>query len=266
MSQRNHLGQQHTHWVGASVCRQRSAAEFGVLRRRRQHAAWFSAGWRWPAGSDTGCAAIPSSGDVHEDHGSTWWQRVADPEQRVALSAEFHQGGLGIVTFYDGGNVFPTIGFHDFTSLYSNNVGIGFRYGTPIGPIRIDLGRNLNPVPGISPNQYFITLGQAFCYGDSRLWNFAARAQKAIFGSSAQNSLSGKECCCGLRTALILLLIVVGVVIYSALRSGPLINIRSIRDQQKVSAALNTPVQFRTSSCIPARRAGGFVRGGGAGR
>ena len=70
--------------------------------------------------------------------------------------------GLGIVTFYDGGNVFPTIGFHDFTSLYSNNVGIGFRYATPVGPIRIDIGRNLNPVPGIKPTQYFITLGQAF--------------------------------------------------------------------------------------------------------
>ena len=70
--------------------------------------------------------------------------------------------GLGIVTFYDGGNVFPTIGFHDFTSLYSNNVGIGFRYATPVGPIRIDIGRNLNPVPGLKPTQYFITLGQAF--------------------------------------------------------------------------------------------------------
>ena len=70
--------------------------------------------------------------------------------------------GLGIVTFYDGGNVFPSIGFHDFTSLYSNSVGIGFRYATPVGPIRIDVGRNLNPVPGLNPTQYFITLGQAF--------------------------------------------------------------------------------------------------------
>ena len=70
--------------------------------------------------------------------------------------------GLGIVTFYDGGNVFPTIGFHDFTELYSNNVGIGFRYATPVGPLRIDIGHNLNPVPGIKSTQYFITLGQAF--------------------------------------------------------------------------------------------------------
>ena len=70
--------------------------------------------------------------------------------------------GLGIVTFYDGGNVFPSVGFHDFTKLYSNNVGIGIRYATPVGPIRIDLGHNLNAVPGIKSTQYFITLGQAF--------------------------------------------------------------------------------------------------------
>ncbi len=64
--------------------------------------------------------------------------------------------------FYDGGNVFPRIGFHQFTQLYSNNVGIGIRYATPVGPIRIDMGHNLNPMPGIKSTQYFITLGQAF--------------------------------------------------------------------------------------------------------
>ena len=26
----------------------------------------------------------------------------------------------------------------------------------------IDVGRNLNPVPGINPTQYYITIGQAF--------------------------------------------------------------------------------------------------------
>ncbi len=69
---------------------------------------------------------------------------------------------LGIVTFYDGGNVFPTVGLHDFTELYSNSVGIGFRYATPVGPLRLDIGRNLNPIPGINATQYFVTLGQAF--------------------------------------------------------------------------------------------------------
>jgi len=70
--------------------------------------------------------------------------------------------GLSVVPFYDGGNVFPIPGFHDFASLYSNNVGVGFRYSTPVGPIRFDLGRNLNPVQGINATQYFISIGQAF--------------------------------------------------------------------------------------------------------
>jgi outer membrane protein insertion porin family len=70
--------------------------------------------------------------------------------------------GLSIVPFYDGGNVFPDVGFHRFTSLYANNVGIGLRYITPVGPIRVDIGRNLNPIPGINATQYFISIGQAF--------------------------------------------------------------------------------------------------------
>ena len=85
---------------------------------------------------------------------------ILNSELRFPL--DFIKQGLGIVTFYDGGNVFPSIGFHDFTSLYSNSVGIGFRYATPVGPIRVDIGRNLNPVPGISATQVFVTLGQAF--------------------------------------------------------------------------------------------------------
>ena len=70
--------------------------------------------------------------------------------------------GLGVVAFYDGGNVFPLVGFHQFTSLYSNNVGFGLRYATPVGPVRIDIGRNLNPIQGVNATQYFISIGQAF--------------------------------------------------------------------------------------------------------
>jgi outer membrane protein insertion porin family len=69
---------------------------------------------------------------------------------------------LGGVVFYDGGNVYSAISLPNFVNNYSNTVGIGLRYSTPIGPIRIDVGRNLNPVSGISPTQYYITLGQAF--------------------------------------------------------------------------------------------------------
>ncbi len=85
---------------------------------------------------------------------------ILNTELRFPLTAI--KKGLGLVTFYDGGNVYPRIGFHDFTQLYSNNVGIGFRYATPVGPIRLDIGHNLNPVPGIKSTQIFVTLGQAF--------------------------------------------------------------------------------------------------------
>lgn len=68
---------------------------------------------------------------------------------------------LGGVAFYDGGNVFTSVGFGDIGS-YSNTVGVGIRYATPVGPVRFDIGRNLNPVKGLSSWQYFITLGQAF--------------------------------------------------------------------------------------------------------
>ena len=84
---------------------------------------------------------------------------LINSEARIPMAIK---KGLSIVAFYDGGNVFPTVGLHDFTSLYSNNVGLGLRYSTPVGPVRVDFGRNLNPVPGIGPTQYFITIGQAF--------------------------------------------------------------------------------------------------------
>jgi outer membrane protein insertion porin family len=69
---------------------------------------------------------------------------------------------LGGVVFYDGGNVDAAINLHNFVDNYTNTIGVGLRYATPIGPVRIDVGKNLNPVPGIKSTQYYITLGQAF--------------------------------------------------------------------------------------------------------
>jgi outer membrane protein insertion porin family len=58
--------------------------------------------------------------------------------------------------------VYSKINFHQFYSSYSNSIGFGIRYQTPVGPIRIDIGRNLNPIAGVKATQYFVTLGQAF--------------------------------------------------------------------------------------------------------
>ena len=69
---------------------------------------------------------------------------------------------LSFATFYDGGNAFEHIGFSHLAAQWTNSVGFGFRYATPVGPIRVDFGHNLSPIPGISATQIFITLGQAF--------------------------------------------------------------------------------------------------------
>ena len=105
------------------------------------------------SGSSTDCSYIqvPSGGNE---------LLIVNTEARIPLKAI--KDGLGLAVFYDGGNVFSNVGFHDFTSLYTNNVGLGLRYATPVGPVRIDLGHNLNPVPGVKSTQYFVSIGQAF--------------------------------------------------------------------------------------------------------
>lgn len=70
--------------------------------------------------------------------------------------------GLGGAVFYDGGNVYRAINISHFLSDYSNTVGVGLRYQTPVGPVRIDIGRNLNPVRGLKSTNLFVTLGQSF--------------------------------------------------------------------------------------------------------
>jgi outer membrane protein insertion porin family len=84
---------------------------------------------------------------------------IMNSEFRIPLPIK---KGLGLAAFYDGGNVFSRVGFSGFASNYSNTIGIGLRYKTPVGPVRIDLGHNLNAPPGIKTTQIFITLGQAF--------------------------------------------------------------------------------------------------------
>ena len=45
---------------------------------------------------------------------------------------------------------------------YTNTVGFGLRYQTPVGPVRVDIGHNLNPSPGLKSTEIFVTLGQSF--------------------------------------------------------------------------------------------------------
>ncbi len=105
-------------------------------------------------------------------------------ELRVPLA----QRRLGFAFFYDAGNVFSsirTMRLLKFTQSSPadfdydvNAVGAGIRYKTPVGPLRLDFGYNLNPPRyqvvntqnGIStvgvqrlPNfQFFLSVGQSF--------------------------------------------------------------------------------------------------------
>jgi outer membrane protein assembly complex protein YaeT len=87
----------------------------------------------------------------------------------VVLSGELRVqtfGPLQVVGFVDAGNVFPAAADLDFTDLRPA-AGAGLRYRSPVGPVRFDLGFNLDPrelVPGTRERRTVIhlSLGQAF--------------------------------------------------------------------------------------------------------
>ena len=76
---------------------------------------------------------------------------------------------LGGVLFLDGGNVWTNPWDFNLNDL-RYDVGPGLRYNTPIGPIRADLGYQLNPIPGLLVNgepeprrfRFHFSIGQAF--------------------------------------------------------------------------------------------------------
>ena len=94
---------------------------------------------------------------------------VFNQEMRFPMKLPFIGNRLGGAVFYDAGNVYSDIHHVSlrYTSLpppagcqpgstlpelqcpnlnyFSHTVGFGFRYATPIGPVRLDLGYQLNP-------------------------------------------------------------------------------------------------------------------------
>ena len=68
---------------------------------------------------------------------------------------------LGAVVFYDAGNVWPE--YTDFSlGDMEHALGLGLRYRTPLGPVRLELAWNLSAPPGESRTLVFITIGNIF--------------------------------------------------------------------------------------------------------
>jgi outer membrane protein assembly complex protein YaeT len=78
-------------------------------------------------------------------------------------------GHLGAVLFLDGGNVWTNPWDLRINDL-RYDIGPGLRYQTPIGPLRVDVGYQLNPIPGLLVDgepqarrvRFHFSIGQAF--------------------------------------------------------------------------------------------------------
>jgi translocation and assembly module TamA len=77
-----------------------------------------------------------------------------------AVEARIRWRNWGIVPFFDGGNI-STSSLPRFDNLRFG-AGIGVRYHTRFGPIRVDVGTPLNPRGGDSRVAVYVSLGQAF--------------------------------------------------------------------------------------------------------
>jgi outer membrane protein insertion porin family len=68
---------------------------------------------------------------------------------------------LGAVLFYDAGNVWSQTSDFSLEDL-EHAVGLGVRYRTPLGPVRLEFAWNLGTAPGESKTLIFITIGNMF--------------------------------------------------------------------------------------------------------
>ncbi|MGF7148113.1 translocation and assembly module TamA [Sphingomonas zeicaulis] len=77
-----------------------------------------------------------------------------------SLEARVRIGDFGIVPFVDAGNIYtsPLPRVNDLRY----GAGIGARYYTSFGPIRVDVGTPLNPRAGDARIAVYVSLGQAF--------------------------------------------------------------------------------------------------------
>ena len=77
-----------------------------------------------------------------------------------SLEGRVRFGNFGVVPFLDGGNLYASS--IPKLNKFRYGTGIGVRYYSSFGPIRLDLGTPLNRRPGESRIAVYVSLGQAF--------------------------------------------------------------------------------------------------------
>jgi len=97
-------------------------------------------------GPQAGSPLVPTGGDS---------MLLFNAEYRWNVTKSF-----GLVLFSDAGNVWIGQDLHidDLRASY----GAGIRYGTPIGPLRIDYGQKIHRRPGESPGEIHFNIGHTF--------------------------------------------------------------------------------------------------------
>ena len=83
---------------------------------------------------------------------------VYNVEFRFPLAKE--QGVMGVL-FFDAGNVFTADEDYTFSGIRSG-AGVGIRWYSPVGPLRLEWGKNLDPKPEESGSVWEFTIGTPF--------------------------------------------------------------------------------------------------------
>ena len=80
----------------------------------------------------------------------------ASLEARIRLTET-----IGIVPFLDVGSAFAS-SYPDFRNSLRYAAGLGLRYYTGFGPLRLDLAVPLDRRKGEAPAAFYVSVGQAF--------------------------------------------------------------------------------------------------------
>ncbi|MBI5194370.1 MAG: outer membrane protein assembly factor BamA [Nitrospirae bacterium] len=121
---------------------------------------YFAGGRSTVRGYDQEKLGIPGKTIIYD--GQSW--NPTGGNMMVVLNGEIRFPlfkGLGMVTFVDGGNVWRKIEEFDAAEI-KKTAGLGIRYDTPVGPLRLDMGCKLDKEAGEDKCVLHFTLGHAF--------------------------------------------------------------------------------------------------------